>query len=138
MAPWGESCFVCGRVQDPEKLKWLLLVRRTVLAHHAEKHVLRCLGDHAWAGPDDPALSRYDGQCALLRRTIVRETGLSEGSVKRAIGGLVAKGIIERRSRWRRGGGQGASVYRILPENDYEDGEHAGQGDPHARPYGPR
>ena len=41
-APWGASCFVCGLVQDPEKWKWIYLVRRTIvpLGKDAAKHVL--------------------------------------------------------------------------------------------------
>ena len=104
-----------------EKFKWIHLVRRTILQSHAEKHVLRCIADHAWAGPDLDDRGRVDGECVLLRRTIGRETGLSEGTVKRAIAGLVDKAIIEREARGRRGGGRGANRYRILEHNPFED-----------------
>ena len=120
LAPWGDSCFFCGLVQDPEKLKWHRLMRRTILDDPDEKHVLRVLADHAWAGPDDEVLERVDGGCVLLRRTIVRETGMSLSAVKRGIKGLDDKKIIERKPRGRRGGGRGANGYRILPRNGYE------------------
>ena len=109
------------RAYRREKFKWHHLVRRTILDHHADKHVLRCLADHAWAGPDLEDRGRVDGECVLLRRTIVRETGLPDRTVKRAIKDLVEKGIIERESRGRRGGGRGANLYRILPGNAFED-----------------
>ena len=54
--------------------KWYLLMRKTMLDNHAEKHVLRCLADHAWAGPDYDDRGRRDGECVLLVSTIVRET----------------------------------------------------------------
>ena len=104
-----------------EKFKWIHLVRRTILESHAEKHVLRCLADHAWAGPDLDDRGRVDGECVVLVRTIARETGLSRRSIERAIAGLEAKRIIEREGRGRRGGGRGANRYRILPRNPYED-----------------
>ena len=101
--------------------KWLRLVRRTFPGDDKQKHVLRCLADHAWAGPDPDDRGRVDGECVLLRRTIGLETDLSEGTVKRAIAGLVDKGIIEREARGRRGGGRGANRYRILEHNPFED-----------------
>ena len=104
-----------------EKFKWLHLVRRTFPGDDKQKHVLRCLADHAWAGPDPDDRGRVDGECVLLRRTIGLETDLSEGTVKRAIAGLVSKGIIERETRGRRGGGRGANRYRILPHNPFEN-----------------
>ena len=56
----------------------------------------------------------------LLVRTIERETGLKRRTVERAIAGLAAKRIIEREGRGRRGGGRGASLYRILARNPFE------------------
>ena len=103
-----------------EKFKWYHLVRRTILESSAEKHVLRCLADHAQAGPDLEGQGRRDGECVLLVRTICTETGLPERTVRRAITELVKKRIIERVSRGRRGGGRGASAYRICPSNVYE------------------
>ena len=32
--------------------KWLNLMRQTILSDRDEKHVLRSLADHAWAGPE--------------------------------------------------------------------------------------
>lgn len=107
--------------------KWQHLVRRTLLANHAEKHVLRVLADHAWAGPDPDGRGREDGVCVLLRRTIARESGLSDATVKRALSGLVRKQIIEREGRGRRGGGRGANLYRILPSNAFEDRANGSQ-----------
>ena len=104
-----------------EKFKWYHLTRRTVLPSHAEKHVLRALADHAWAGPDLESKGRRDGECVVLIRTIERETGLPRRTIERAIAGLEAKRIIERTSRGRRGGGRGANVYRILASNPFED-----------------
>ena len=103
-----------------EKFKWYHLVRRTILEHHAEKHVLRCLGDHVWAGPDIEDKGRADGECVILRRTIERETGLAKRTIERAISGLESKRIIVREARGRSGGGRGANRYRILPSNRYE------------------
>ena len=119
----------CGEVAREERereakreaFKWLQLVRRTILDHHAEKHVLRVLADHAWAGPDLDGRGRNDGECVLLVRTIERETALPRRTVERAIAALVAKGIIERKGRGRRGGGRGANRYRILPSNVFEE-----------------
>ena len=111
-----------------EAFKWHRLVRRTILDHHADKHVLRCLADHAWAGPDPDDRGRVDGECVLLNRTIMRETGMPRRTVERAIAALETKKIIERVSRGRRGGGRGANRYRILPTNAYEDGDQTRQG----------
>ena len=115
-----------------EPWKWHHLVRRTILDHPAEKHVLRCLADHAWAGPDLEGRGRRDGECVLLLRTIGRETGLPARTIKRALAGLEAKGIIVRESRGRRGGGRGANLYRILARNPFEEDEpeQRGQGGP--------
>lgn len=107
-----------------ESFKWYHLMRRTILDNHAEKHVLRCLADHAHAGPDSPL--RSGGECVVLRRTIVEETGLSLTVVKEALAGLAAKDIIVRESRGRRGGGRGANRYRMLPSNPYEREQRAG------------
>ena len=124
LAPWGASCFVCGLVQDPERLKWLYLVRRTILPEGKDKakHVLRVLADHAWAGPNQDMPPRVDGECVLLMRTIACEASMSMSSAERAIKWLEAENIIERESRGRRGGGRGANLYRLLPSNGYEDG----------------
>ena len=103
-----------------EKFKWYHLARRTILDHHADKHVLRCLADHVWAGPDPEDLGRIDGECVILRRTIARETSLPKRTIARAISQLEAKQIIEQEHRGRRGGGRGANLYRILPSNPYE------------------
>ena len=105
-----------------EKFKWLRLMRRTILDNPAEKHVLRCLSDHAWAGSEPDGRAHADGECVLLIRTIQYETGLSKRTVARAVTGLESKGIIVRESRGRGGGGggRGANRYRILPSNPYE------------------
>ena len=102
-----------------EKFKWYHLVRSTILDHSDEKHVLRCLADHVWAGPDPEDLGRIDGECVILRRTIARETCLPKRTIARAIAQLEAKQIIEQEHRGRRGGGRGANLYRILPCNPY-------------------
>ena len=124
-APWGESCFVCGRIQDPEKWKWLYLVRRTILplGKDGAKHVLRVLGDHAWAGPSFDIPGRVDGECVLLHSTIAREASMSTRSVRRALDWLAAERIIEVETRGRRGGGRGANRFRLLPTNPYETDE---------------
>ena len=111
-----------------EPWKWHHLVRRTILDHHADKHVLRCLADHAWAGPDYDNRGREDGVCVLLVRTIERETGLPKRTVERALLRLVRLEIIERESRGRRGGGRGASRYRILPSNPFEEKQNRHRG----------
>ena len=122
MAPWGESCFKCGRQQDPEKLKWIYLVRRTILplGRGTEKHLLRELGDHVWAGPSLGIPGRKDGQCVLLHSTLARELSMSVRSVQRAAEWLKAENIIEVKPRGRRGGGRGANRYRLLPRNAFE------------------
>ena len=112
-----------------EKFKWLHLARRTFPGNDKEKHVLRVLADHAWAGPDLDDLGRVDGECVLLTRTIQHETdGLSKRTVERAIAGLVSKGIIEREARGRARGGRGANRYRLLPSNPFEDRHQTRQG----------
>ena len=103
-----------------EKWKWQHLVRRTILDSPAEKHVLRCLADHAWAGPDLDGRGREDGVCVLLIRTIARETGHGEQTIRRAVAELERNGVIECEARGRRGGGRGANRYRILPANLFE------------------
>ena len=125
LAPWGAACFVCGRQQDPEKLKWQYLVRRTIfpLGRGTEKHLLRVLGEHAWAGPSLGVPGRKDGECVLLHSTIAREASMSARSVRRALDWLEAEGIIEVEARGRRGGGRAANRYRILSGNDYEADE---------------
>ena len=109
-----------------DAFRWLRLVRRTILDHHAEKHTLRVLGDHAWAGPDDEVLGRVAGGCVLRVATIERETGLPHRTVQRALAGLEAKGIIVRERRGRKGGGRGANRFRILPNNMYEEAKVPG------------
>ena len=110
----------CEREARREKWKWQHLVQRTILHDPDEKHVLRCLADHAWAGPDPEDRGRVDGQCCVLKRTIMIETGIRRTKLTDALAGLVHKGIIEVQARGRPGGGRGASVYRILPSNPYE------------------
>lgn len=103
-----------------EKLKWHHLMRRTFPGDDKQKHVLRVLADHAWAGPDPQDLGRVDGESVLRVETIMAESHLGERTVRRAIAGLVEKQIIESEARGRRGGGRGANRYRILPSNPYE------------------
>ena len=119
-----------------EAFKWIHLVQRTIIeptdvpepasdsepkARAADvKHVLRCLVDHAQAGPDFEGQGRRDGECVLLVRTIARETGLPERTARRALSALVDMDIIVRVSRGRKGGGRGANLYRILSSNNFE------------------
>ena len=114
------------RDEKARAFRWYHLMRRTILDHHAEKHVLRCLADHAQAGPDLDDHGRIDGECVLLMRTICLETGLPRRTVERATAGLVEKDVITRETRGRRGGGRGANRYRILPRNPFErENKHA-------------
>ena len=125
LAPWGAACFKCGRIQDPEKLKWIYLVRRTILplGRGTEKHLLRVLGEHVWAGPSLGIPGRKDGQCVLLNSTLAREMSMSVRSVQRAAEWLEEAKIVEVKSRGRRGGGRGANRFRILPTSPYETDE---------------
>ena len=125
VAPWGESCYVCGRRQDPEKLKWTYLVRRTILplGRGTEKHLLRTLSDHVWAGHSQGIPGRVDGECVLLHSTLAREMSMSVRSIQRATDWLEGEGIIEVEPRGRKGGGRGANRFRLLPSNPYEPDE---------------
>ena len=103
------------------KFKWYHLVRRTIIPEQPlEKAVLRCLADHAWAGPDTEGCGRVDGACVVLVRTIAKETSLGKSTVRRVLTNLTAWGIIAKFARGRRGGGRGANGYRILPSNPFE------------------
>ncbi len=77
-------------------------VYQAELSHRA-KAVLFYLKDHA----------DNEGKCWPGIRTIAGELGLSRSTVKRALGELVEKGVVEKAKRWRGNGGLTSNLYWV-------------------------
>ena len=90
-----------------------------------ERIVLSALLDRVWTGPDNPREGRFNGQWTGWQREIQADCGgaMCLLTIKRAVVGLVNRGIITRRFQGRRrarGGGRGKSVYYVQPANPCE------------------
>ena len=57
--------------------------------------------------------SNKDGTCFPSIPTVSRDTGLSEATVKRAIGDLVAAGWLQKEPRLRRNGARSSNLYLL-------------------------
>ena len=103
---------------------WGGLYRRTAVKGR-ERIVLGALHGRIWTGQDCPREGRFNGQWTGWQREIKADCGdaMRLLTIKRAVVGLVSKGIITRRFQGRRraaGGGRGKSVYYVQPANPYE------------------
>ena len=103
---------------------WRDLGRRTAVRGR-ERNVLGALLDRIWTGADNSHERRVNGQWTGWQRELQADCGnaICLRTIKRAVVGLVSKGIIERRFQGRmrtHGGGRGKSVYRVLPSNPHE------------------
>ena len=121
---------VPGRGVAPEPLPgerdrnwWRDLGRRTAVRGR-ERIVLDVLLDRIWTGPDNAREGRFNGRWTGWIDEIRADCGMSMSyaTTKRAISGLVAKGIIERklRGRVRVSRGRGKSTYTVNPANPCE------------------
>ena len=127
----GTLVLVPGRGDAPEPLPgernrnwWRDLYRRTAVVGR-ERVVLAALHGRIWTGPDNPREGRFSGQWTGWQREIKADCGdaMCLRTIKRAVIGLVDKGIITRRYQGRRraaGGGRGKSVYYVQPANPCE------------------
>ena len=99
------------------------LGRRTAVGGR-ERILLDALLNRVWTKPDDPHKGRFNGQWTGWIDELRGDCGMSMSyaTMKRAIAGLIAKGVIERRlrGRVRVSRGRGKSEYRVLPTNSYE------------------
>ena len=57
--------------------------------------------------------SNKDGNCFPSIPTVSRDTGLSEATVKRAIGDLIAAGWLQKEPRLRRNGARSSNLYLL-------------------------
>ena len=57
--------------------------------------------------------SNKDGTCFPSIPTVSRDTGLSEATVKRAIGDLIAAGWLQKEPRLRRNGARSSNLYLL-------------------------
>ena len=99
------------------------LGRRTAVGGR-ERIALDALLDRVWTKPDDPRQGRFNGVWTGWIDELRGDCGMSMSyaTMKRAIAGLIAKGVIERRlrGRVRVSRGRGKSTYTVNPANQYE------------------
>ena len=99
------------------------LGRRTAVGGR-ERIALDALLDRVWTKPDDPRQGRFNGVWTGWIDELRGDCGMSMSyaTMKRAIAGLIAKGVIERRlrGRVRVSRGRGKSTYTVNPANPCE------------------
>ncbi len=78
-------------------------VYKANLSHRA-KAVYMYLKDHADS----------EGKCWPGIRTIAKELGLSQSTVKRALDELYKAGLVSKEHRWRENGSLSSNLYRLL------------------------
>ena len=121
---------VPGRGEAPEPWpgerdrNWFRDLGRRTAVGGRERIALDALLDRVWTKPDDPRQGRFNGVWTGWIDELRGDCGMSMSyaTMKRAIAGLIAKGVIERRlrGRVRVSRGRGKSTYTVNPANPCE------------------